>query len=404
MKKSKTSRVDVKMFSFINKKLFFLLRVSFIYFENIILILVKKKLFYYNPIVSEGENFMKFKTILLFAFILSIFCFSCTKEEKKENMLNIALFLPGVRAESPVYDMLGSGVEKAIQSAKDNGKNIELLILEAGTNQGQWVEKLSNLAAENKYDIIISSNPSMPSVAKQVLEKFPNNKFLIFDAYCDDDERITTFKYDQYEMAYVQGYIAALVSTSDMKNANKEKKIGLIAGQEYPDMNDIILPSFLLGAKAIDNEMKVDFRIVGNWYDASRGAELASSMYNDGVDVIMPICGGANQGVITVAKENNFYLVWCDSNGYSKAEGLVVGSAMKSQEKLSYEKVLEFINGTLQEGKADVLGMKEGYVEFITNDPLYLSTVPEAIREKQEDILNKIKSNQLDVESLVKAR
>ena len=48
--------------------------------------------------------------------------------------------------------------------------------------------------------------------------------------------------------------------------------------------------------------------------------------------------------------------------------------------------------------------MKEGYVEFITNDPLYLSTVPEAIREKQEDILNKIKSNQLDVESLVKAR
>ena len=344
------------------------------------------------------------KFIFLFVFVFTVFCSSCSKEEKKENTLNIAVFLPGVRAESPIYDMLAQGVERASQTAKNNGKNIELLILEAGTNQGQWVEKLNNIVAQNKYDIIISSNPSMPSIAKQVLEKFPNNKFLLLDAYCDDEKRITTFKYNQYEQAYVAGYIAALVSTSNMKNANKEKKIGLIAGQEYPDMNNIILPSFLSGAKAIDTEMEVDFRIVGNWYDASKGAELASSMYNDGVDVIMSVAGGANQGVITSARENNFYLVWCDSNGYSRAEGLVVGSAMMEQERLAYEKTTEFINGSLQEGKAVVLGMKEGYVKFITDDPLYLSTVPQAIREKQEEMLNRINSNQLDVEALVKAK
>lgn len=347
---------------------------------------------------------MKFKTIFLFVCVLSIFFVSCNKEETKEDVLNIAVFLPGVRAESPIYDMLGSGVEKAVQSGKDNGKNIELLLLEAGTNQGQWVEKLSNIAAENKYDIIISSNPSMPSIAKQVLEKFPNNKFLLLDAYCDDEPRITTFKYNQYEQAYIAGYIAALVSTSNMKNANKEKKIGLIAGQEYPDMNNIILPSFLEGARAVDKEMEVDFRIVGNWYDASKGAELASSMHNDGVDVIMPVCGGANQGVISAAKENNFYLVWCDSNGYSKAEGLVVGSAMIEQEKLAYEKTTEFINGTLIEGKAEILGMKDGYIKFIADDPLYISNVPLEIREKQDEILDKIKTNQLDIESLVKTK
>ena len=347
---------------------------------------------------------MKFKIVFLFICALAISFLSCSKEEKKEDVLNIAVFLPGVRAESPIYDMLGSGVERAVQSAKNNGKNVELLILEAGTNQGQWLEKLSNIAAENKYDVIVSSNPSMPSIAKQVLEKFPNNKFLLLDAYCDDEPKITTFKYNQYEQGYVAGYIAALVSTSDMKNANKERKIGLIAGQEYPDMNNIILPSFLLGAKAVSEDMEVDFRIVGNWYDASKGAELASSMYNGGVDVIMPVCGGANQGVITVAKETNFYLVWCDNNGYSRAEGLVVGSAMVEQEVLAYEKVTEFINGTLKEGKAEVLGMKEGYIKFITDDPLYLSTVPLAIREKQEEMLNKIKANQLDVESLVKAK
>jgi membrane lipoprotein tpN38(b) len=347
---------------------------------------------------------MKLKSIFFLVCVLSIFFISCQKEEKKADVINIAVFLPGVRAESAIYDMLATGVEKAVESAKKDGKNVELLLLEAGTNQGQWVEKLSNIAAENKYDMIISSNPSMPSIAKQVLEKFPNNKFLLLDAYCDDEPKITTFKYNQYEQAYIAGYIAALVSTSDMKNSNNEKKIGLIAGQEYPDMNNIILPSFLSGAKAIDEAMEVDFRIVGNWYDASKGAELASSMYNNGVDVIMPICGGANQGVITSANENNFYLVWCDSNGYSKAPNLVVGSAMIEQENLAYEKTLDFINGTLVEGKAEVLGMKDGYIKFITDDPLYLSTVPQTIRERQDEMLNKIREGQLNIETLVKTK
>ena len=347
---------------------------------------------------------MKIKTVFLLTFVLSIFCISCSKEEKKEGALNIAVFLPGIRAESPIYDTLATGVEMAVEKAKNNGKNVELLLLEAGTNQGQWLEKLSNIASENKYDLIISSNPSIPSIAKQVLEKFPNNKFLLLDAYSDDEPKITTFKYNQYEQAYIAGYIAALVSTSDMTHANKEKKIGLIAGQEYPDMNNIILPSFLAGAKAVDKEMEVDFRIVGNWYDASKGAELASSMYNNGVDVIMPICGGANQGVVTSAKENNFYLVWCDSNGYSRAEGLVVGSAMMEQETLAYEKTLDFISGTLQEGKPGILGMKEGYVKFITDDPIYISTVPLSIREKQDEMLGKIKMGELNIELLVKSK
>ena len=367
-------------------------------------LLVKKKPFYYNQTISKGCVFMKLKSIFFLVCVLSIFFISCQKEEKKADVINIAVFLPGVRAESAIYDMLATGVEKAVESAKKDGKNVELLLLEAGTNQGQWVEKLSNIAAENKYDMIISSNPSMPSIAKQVLEKFPNNKFLLLDAYCDDEPKITTFKYNQYEQAYIAGYIAALVSTSDMKNSNNEKKIGLIAGQEYPDMNNIILPSFLSGAKAIDEAMEVDFRIVGNWYDASKGAELASSMYNNGVDVIMPICGGANQGVITSANENNFYLVWCDSNGYSKAPNLVVGSAMIEQENLAYEKTLDFINGTLVEGKAEVLGMKDGYIKFITDDPLYLSTVPQTIRERQDEMLNKIREGQLNIETLVKTK
>lgn len=160
-------------------------------------------------------------------------------------------------------------------------------------------------------------------------------------------------------------------------------------------MTNIILPSFIKGAKDVDANMEVDFRIVGNWYDASKASEIANSMYNEGVDVIMPICGGAAQGAIASAKENGFYLIWFDSNGYNKAEGYVVGSATLEQQRCAYEKTLSFINGSLKEGVPEILGMKEGYIKFINDDPIYISTVPLDLREKQEDMLKKIENGEL---------
>lgn len=353
--------------------------------------------------MAHRRNFIIFKDVFLlmktkgivFVLFLALFLtsFSCKKRDGKEDeTMKIAVFLPGVRAESAIYDMLASGAERAVLDAEKNGKKVDLTVLEAGVNQGQWVEKLSNLVAEEKYDIVVSSNPSMPLIAKEVLDRFPENKFLLLDAYCEDEPKITTAQYNQAEQAYVAGYMAALVSTSDMKMANKQKKIGLIAGQEYPDMLDVILPNFIKGAKDVDEEMEVDFRIVGNWYDASRGAELASSMYDAGADVVMPICGGANQGVISSAEENGFYLLWFDSNGYKKSVGHVVGSATLEQERLAYEKISSFINGDLKEGVPEVLGMKAGYIKFITDDDSYISTVPKELREKQDEMLKKIEA------------
>ncbi|MFH5848934.1 BMP family ABC transporter substrate-binding protein, partial [Clostridium perfringens] len=92
-------------------------------------------------------------------------------------------------------------------------------------------------------------------------------------------------------------------------------------------------PAFLEGARAVDPAFEVDFRVVGNWYDASKGAELARAMKAAGVDVIMPIAGGANQGVIAAAKEGGFYVAWFDDNGYAKAPGYVVSSSVMAQER-----------------------------------------------------------------------
>ena len=333
--------------------------------------------------------------LLVLTILLTIT--SCTKKvdpnEKKEK--SIAVFVPGVVSGSPVYEMLVSGVTKAVEQAAASGTKVNLQVLEAGTKQSEWGLRLTSIAAEKKYDLILSSNPALPEIAESVSQQFPDQAFLILDSWYTGNPKIHTVRYNQREQAYLSGYMAALVSSSSMKFANPQKKIGIIAGQEYPAMNEIILPAFLEGAKAVDPAFEVDFRVVGNWFDASRGAELARAMFAVGVDVIMPISGGANQGVISAAREEGAYIAWFDDNGYAKAPGFVISSAIMAQERLAQEQTTAWIQGGFSGEEATTVGISEGYINFVLDDPLYIEHVPSALREKQKALLEKLRSGEL---------
>lgn len=336
------------------------------------------------------KKFFTACVFILFLFIPLVNLTAGGAQETNSKTLQIAVFVPGIVSGSPVYEMLSSGVRRAMDEAVAAGSSVTVTVVEAGTRQADWGTKMTSLVAQGTYDLIVTSNPAMPEIIDPISKQFPHQQFLIFDAWHAGNTAITTFRYNQREQGYLSGYIAALVSSSAMEHSNAQKKIGLIAAQEYPAMNEIILPAFREGAQAAVPGCTVDFRIVGNWYDATKAAELARAMKNAGVDVIMPIAGGANQGVIAAAKEASFYIAWFDDNGFIKAPGIVISSSVMAQERLAYEKTLSYINGTLKTGTPTTLGLSDGYISFVTDDPRYIETVPESIREKMIQLLDSI--------------
>ncbi|ULQ59080.1 BMP family ABC transporter substrate-binding protein [Brucepastera parasyntrophica] len=343
------------------------------------------------------KSFFCRRCLFLMTVILSLGFFACSGKNKSGEEIRIAVFVPGIVSGSPVYEMLTEGVTEAVQEGRENGKKINLTIYEAGVNQAEWEMKMISLCAEDSYDLIVSSNPSIPEIAAAASARFPQQEFLILDSRYTGNPNITTFSYNQREQAYVGGYISALVSMSSMRYANPEKKIGLIAAQEYPVMLNTILPAYREGARAVDPGFEVDFRIVGSWNDAVRAAELARSMKSSGSDVIMPVSGAANQGVITAAKESGFYITWFDDNGYSKAPGYVIGSAAMRQDKLAKNATLAWLDGTLDRGQAITVGIADEYVDFISDDPLYINTVPQDIREKMAALMDRLYSGELEL-------
>lgn len=337
--------------------------------------------------------------IVVIAICLFIWTFNKQKEENRW----FAVFVPGVMANSPVYSMLAEGVTNAVLDYNENNNtNYKVEVIEAGTNQAEWGAKLTGLAAMQKFEVIFSSNPSIPDLAAPITELYPEQKFIILDAFYPGNPNIATVRFNQREQAYLAGYAAGLATTSNdsqMKFSNPDKHIALISAQEYPVMNEIILPGFIEGAKAVDEDIKVSFKIVGNWYDANKGAEISRTLFNEGVDVILPICGGASQGVIATAKELGFYVSWFDDNGFSKAPGYVISSSAMEQEKMAYEVATKYFENKIEFGSATTVDIKDGYVTLITDDPIFENNFSEEYKSKLIDEYMKIKNGVLVLES-----
>jgi simple sugar transport system substrate-binding protein len=325
--------------------------------------------------------------------LLSAALVSCAgkKEAVPEDSLSVLVYITGVMAGSPTYEMMAAGAEEF--AAAHEGVRVK--IYEAGFNQAEWEEQLSSLVAGGGYDLVLGSNPSLPEICARVGEKFPGQRFIITDAEYEGNPRISTWMYNQYEQSFFLGYLAGLITTGNMEHANGARRIGFIAAQEYPLLNRHIVPGFLEGARRVDPEISLDFRVIGNWYDANKAAELASAMIGAGADVFASIAGGAGRGLIRAAGEKGAYVVVHNTSEYESAPGVVVGCGIMEQKKLVEEILAEVLEGKIQYGLSRTVGVREGYLDFIAGDPGYYEHIPADIQERFKILMDDIRAGRI---------
>lgn len=309
----------------------------------------------------------------------------------EQRSLSVLVYITGVMAGSPPYTALAEGAQQFAAELEQ----VTVKIYEAGFNQAQWEEQLTSLVATGEYDVVLGSNPSLPEIAARVGAKFPEQRFIITDSMLEGNSQIRTYLYNQYEQSLYLGYLAGLVTTSRMPYANEALKIGFIAAQEYPLLNKHMIPGFLEGARMINPSIELDVRIIGNWFDANKAADLATSMRSAGVDVFAAIAGGAAQGLFKVAQEQGAYIVFHNTNEYQAAPGYVVGCGSMEQRKLVKEILADVLAGTVEYGKASIVGAKEGYLGFFFDDPAYTNTLPEDIRNRFEAFMGDVKAGKI---------
>jgi riboflavin transport system substrate-binding protein len=308
----------------------------------------------------------------------------------------VCVFVPNVLSGSPTYEQMVAGAKRAV--AEIPGATLK--IVEAGFNQAEWLGKLSALAATGEFSLIVSSNPAIPDLCAQVAASFPEARFFVADSWLPGNKAIHTVLYNQIDQGYMVGYLAGLASSGRLaaKGASASHKVGLIVAQHYPSFDKLIEPGFEKGIKAADPAATLETRVLGNWYDATKASELANGLFDAGAAAILPIAGGAGQGVVSAAKSKGRYVVWFDDDsGYRLAPGTVVGCAVLRQDRLVYERVKALLaqgSSSPLFGKAEVVGAKDGYVDFASDDPSYKG-LPAAARAALEGEVAKLKSGAL---------
>ncbi len=337
-----------------------------------------------------------YKTILFtLVSVLSFGFISCSKDSAK-NTVSIGVFVPGIVADSPTYANLVEGVKEGVDlynaSLAEGGKKAVCQVLEAGTNQSEWGPKITALCASGSYEVIISSNEALPELVAPITAKFPKLKFILIHGFYEGNPQMYCVNYDQREQVYVSGYLSGLMS--------KSHKVAVVAAQEYPAMNNILYPYYARGAADAVNGTTCDFRIVGNWYDASKGAEITDALCASGVDIILPICGGASRGVISSAKEHGAHLSFIDADAFVKAPGTIISSCATKQAQACKEAVLQYLKGETPWGTTRSVGMRDGYIEFVQDSQYYVEAVPESVRTKVASLVTSLCDGSLSVPEL----
>jgi simple sugar transport system substrate-binding protein len=341
------------------------------------------------------------RTTVVFLLLCAALFFGCAAKESKaapgsrsgqDKPFSVLVYITGVTAGSPSYEMLAAGAK---EFADEHGDSVRVTVYEAGFNQAEWEEQLTSLVSGGEYDLTLGSNPSLPEICANVAKQFPDHRFIITDAWLEGSPQISTWLYNQYEQALFLGYLAGLVTASDMPRANAGRRIGFIAAQEYPLLNRHIVPGFLDGARRADPSIELDFRVIGNWYDANKAADLASSMVDAGVDVFASIAGGAAQGMIRILKDRGAYAVAFNTNEYSQAPGLIVGCGLMEQKKLVTEILAGALAGNIQYGTARIVGAADGYLNFIADDPGYRDYVPADMQRQYDAFMNDIRAGRV---------
>jgi simple sugar transport system substrate-binding protein len=307
--------------------------------------------------------------------------------------ISVGVFVPGVAAGSPLYEQMVN----AAQKVASEDPSVTVKVVEGGFNQGDWPEKVTSMVASG-YDYILTSNPSLPAICQDVAKTFPKQKFIVMDSGVTQGiPNFYTVMYNQVEQGYFAGYLAGLVTKRQAKGGTSNLKVGAIVAQEYPALNKEMIPGYQQGAQAVDSKITLDYRVIGNWYDANKAADLANSMMDQGVDVILAIAGGASQGIIKAAQARGKYVVYFDSDQYAIAPGTIIGCSILDQSRAVYEALKKAGAGTLPLGTAVVVAANTGYVDFADKDPLYTNNVPADVRAKMAELMGKFRSGSLSL-------
>ena len=289
------------------------------------------------------------------------------------KVYNVVYLVNGNLGDKSFFDSAEAGLDQL----KADGR-ITLTTIEMGgldEDKPKWKDTLYEVSASGEYDVVICGTYQMPDFLKEVADKHPDQKYVIFDdnTYAGQSANVMNITYKQNDMGYLMGIFAATLTTdTSIDKINEDAVIGFVGGVDSPVINDFLI-GYIEGAKSVNPDIKVDVRYTNDYVDTAIAKEYGLSMINDNhCDLIWGVAGNAGNGAAEAAYETGkAYFLGVDSDQELTLSSDLAAITLTSGLKNIGNSLIWFFDemdaGRTYFGQEVSLGLAEGGVGIVTD-------------------------------------
>ncbi|MBA3518848.1 MAG: BMP family protein [Rhizobiales bacterium] len=308
---------------------------------------------------------------ILTSFVAALFLLAGAASVSAQTK-RVALVLPG-----PITDgTFNSAAHNGIEAAKAK-YDIEVSVRE-NTDFAQIPEVLRTYAEEG-YDVIIGHGFQFAEPVLEMHAQYPDTWFIVNTARVQAEPNVASFDNRWGHAGYIAGAVAALYS--------KSGTVGHIGGIPVPVIEDYN-SGFERGAKRVDPDVKVLSAYVGSFTDIARGAEITTSLIEQGADVVTSTGNENVIGTIQAAQKAGVHAIGTAFDSHAAAPDTVITTALINMDVNIDMAIGRIINGTI-EPKSYILGIEEngiGLAPFRNFEDAFSAEAKATIEEVIADV------------------
>ncbi|SCW78708.1 basic membrane protein A [Paenibacillus tianmuensis] len=269
---------------------------------------------------------------------------------------------------------------------KDTGAQVKYL---QSKSDSEYIPNLTQMVKGN-FNLTWGIGFIIGDAMKTVATQNPNAKLAIIDNVVDAPN-VESVTFAENEGSYLVGVVAGLMT--------KTSKIGFIGGMDIPVIKRFEA-GFKAGVAAVNPSAKLTINYTGAFDKPDLGKAAASTIYNDGADIIFHASGATGNGVFNEAKDRlkagkKVWVIGVDQD-QSKLFGddVTLTSMIKRVDEAVYRISNDLIAGKYEGGKTIVLGLKDDGVGLPDTSK---KNVPEDVLKKVEEYKQKIVKGEIKV-------
>ena len=204
--------------------------------------------------------------------------------------LRVALLLPGIKNDNSFSQAAAEGLLDAVAA---DGNIAEYQMLEEIIEPTDSLPAIRGFASRG-FDLIIGHGIEYVDPIMELYSEFPDVDFAMTGGVlvegADPQDNVVDWLYNVQDMAYPNGIIAAHALIGDT--------IGIVGGPEF-DFVKVMHLSFQQGVASVNPEVQFLEGFAGDFVNVQKAAEVATSLIDQGADLIYcsgdGICIGAAQ-------------------------------------------------------------------------------------------------------------